>query len=78
MPIRSFAGYSMLEHYASAASGKKFDSYKVSYHHRLAEHLWMPQRLTGESLRSGSLIRIIPCMASAFRSATDGLGGDRR
>jgi hypothetical protein len=44
----------------------------------IAEHLWMPQRLTGESLRSGSLIRIIPCMASAFRSATDGLGGDRR
>ena len=35
----------------------------------VAEHLWMPQRLTGESLRSGSLIRIIPCMASAFRSA---------
>jgi hypothetical protein len=41
----------------------------------IAEHLWMPQRLTGESLRSGSSIRIIPCMASAFRSATDGLGG---
>jgi hypothetical protein len=44
----------------------------------IAEHLEMPRRLTGESLRSGSLIRIIPCMASAFRSATDGRGGDRR
>jgi hypothetical protein len=44
----------------------------------VAEHLEMPRRLTGESLRSGSLIRIIPCMASAFRSATDGRGGDRR
>jgi hypothetical protein len=45
----------------------------------LAEHLEMPQRFTGESLRS---VRIVdphhPCMASAFRSATDGLGEDRR
>jgi hypothetical protein len=44
---------------------------------RLTEHLEMPQRLTGESLRSGSLIRIIPCMAIAFRSATDALGEER-
>ena len=47
-------------------------------HLGIAEHLWMPQRLTGESLRSGSLIRIRPCRASAFRSAPDGLGVDRR
>ena len=47
-------------------------------HLGIAERLEMPQRLTDESLRSGSLIRIIPCMASAFRSATDGLGGDWR
>ena len=32
----------------------------------IAEHLEMPQRLTGESLRSGSLTRIIPCMAGCF------------
>ena len=47
-------------------------------HLGVAEHLEMPQRLTGESLRSGSLIRIIPCMAAAFRSAIDDLDGDRR
>ena len=44
----------------------------------VAEHLWMPQRLTGESLRSGSLIRIIRCMAAAFRSANDARDEDRR
>ena len=37
----------------------------------------MPQRLTGESLRCGWLIRTIPYMASAFRSATDARDGDR-
>ena len=41
-------------------------------------HLWMPQRLTGESLRSGSLTRIIRCMAAAFRSANDALAEGRR
>ena len=41
-------------------------------------HLWMPQRLTGESLRSGSLTRIIRCMAAAFRSANDALDEGRR
>ena len=41
-------------------------------------HLWMPQRLTGESLRSGSLTRIIRCMAAAFRSASDALDEGRR
>jgi hypothetical protein len=44
----------------------------------IAEHLEMPQRLTGESLRSGSLIRIIPCVASVIRSVIDTLGEDRR
>jgi hypothetical protein len=38
---------------------------------RVTGHLWMPQRLTGESLRSGSLTRIIRCMAAAFRSANE-------
>ena len=41
-------------------------------------HLWMPQRLTGELLRSGSLTRIIRCMAAAFRSANDALAEGRR
>ena len=41
-------------------------------------HLWMPQPLTGESLRSGSLTRIIRCMAAAFRSANDALAEGRR
>ena len=41
-------------------------------------HLWMPQRLTGESLRSASLTRIIRCMAAAFRSANDALAEGRR
>jgi hypothetical protein len=45
-------------------------------HFGIAEHLWMPQRLTGESLRFGWLTRTIPYMASAFRSATDARGGD--
>jgi hypothetical protein len=40
-------------------------------HGLITGHLWMPQRLTGESLRSGSLTRIIRCMAAAFRSAND-------
>src|ERR1700677_1192775 len=47
-------------------------------HLRVTGHLWMPQRLTGESLRSGSLTRIIRCMAAAFRSATDALDEGRR
>ena len=34
--------------------------------------------LIGESLRSGWLTRIIPCMAIAFRSAIDGLDGERQ
>jgi hypothetical protein len=37
----------------------------------IAEHLWMPHRLTGESLRCGWLIRTILFMGSAFRSAVD-------
>src|SRR5271165_1644024 len=41
-------------------------------------HLWMPQRLTGESLRSGSLTRVIRCMAAAFRSANDAPDEGRR
>jgi hypothetical protein len=45
---------------------------------RITGHLWMPQRLTGESLRSGSLTRIIRCMAAAFRSANDALDEGRR
>jgi len=43
----------------------------------VADHLGMPQRLTGESLRCGWLIRTIPFMASAFRSAVDARAGDR-
>jgi hypothetical protein len=43
----------------------------------IAEHFGMPQRLTGESLRCGWLIRTTPYMASAFRSATDARDGDR-
>ena len=37
----------------------------------VAEPLGMPQRLTGESLKCGWLIRTILFMASAFRSAVD-------
>ena len=44
---------------------------------RIAEHLWMPQRLTGESLTCGWLIRTILFMASAFRSAVDARDGAR-
>ena len=47
-------------------------------HLRITGHLWMPQRLTGELLRSGSLTRIIRCMAAAFRSANDALAEGRR
>ena len=43
----------------------------------IAEQLWMPQRLTGESLRCAWLIRTTPFMASAFQSATDAQAGDR-
>jgi hypothetical protein len=43
----------------------------------IAEHLWMPQRLTDESLRCGWLIRTTPYLASAFPSATDARDGDR-
>ena len=43
----------------------------------VAEHLWMPQRLTDESLRYGWLIRTTPYLASAFQSATDARDGDR-
>jgi hypothetical protein len=46
-------------------------------HDRIAEPMEMPQPLIGESLRSGWLTRIIPCMANAFRSAIDGLDGER-
>ena len=46
-------------------------------HCRITEHLGMPQRLTGESLRCGWLIHTIPFMASAFRSAVDARDGDR-
>jgi hypothetical protein len=35
----------------------------------ITDHRMMPQKLTGESLRSGSLIRIILCMAGASGSA---------
>jgi hypothetical protein len=48
----------------------------VAQRDRLAEHLRIPQRLTGESLRCGWLIRTTPYMASAFRSATDARDGD--
>jgi hypothetical protein len=43
----------------------------------ITEHLWMPQRLTGESLRCGWLIRTILFMASVFRSAVAVRDGDR-
>ena len=46
-------------------------------HLGVAEPLGMPQRLTGESLKCGWLIRTILFMASAFRSAGDARGGDR-
>jgi hypothetical protein len=45
-------------------------------HLGIAEHLWMPQLLTDESLRCGWLIRTIPYTASAFRSATDARDGE--
>ena len=37
--------------------------------HGIAEHFVMPPRLTGESLRSGWLMRITRCLGVAFRSA---------
>jgi hypothetical protein len=40
-------------------------------HFGIAEHVEMPQRLIGESLGSGWLTRIIPCMAAALRSAIE-------
>jgi hypothetical protein len=43
----------------------------------IAEHLWMPQRLTDESLGCGWLIPTTPYLASAFRSATDARDEDR-
>jgi hypothetical protein len=46
-------------------------------HDWIAEHLVMPQCLTGESLKCGWLIRTILFMASAFRSAVDARDGDR-
>jgi hypothetical protein len=45
---------------------------------RIAEAVEMPRRLTGESLKSGWLTRIIPSMATPILSATDALDGDRR
>ena len=47
-------------------------------HLGIAEHVQMPQRPTRESLRSGSLSRIIPCTAIAFRPVIDAPAGDRR
>ncbi len=44
---------------------------------RLAEHLWMPQRLTDESLRYGWSIHTTRYTVSAFQSATDARDGDR-
>ena len=44
-------------------------------HFGITEHLWMPQRLTGESLTCGWLIRTILFMANAFRSAVDARDG---
>jgi hypothetical protein len=38
----------------------------------IAEHMEMPRRLTGESLRSESLTRVILCTATAFRSLIGG------
>jgi hypothetical protein len=40
----------------------------------IAVHLWMPHRSTEESLRSGSLTRIILCMADVSRSANGAPG----
>ncbi len=45
-------------------------------HSMVAEHLGMPQRLTGELLRYGRLIRIIHSTASAFLSAPDAPDGN--
>jgi hypothetical protein len=42
----------------------------------IAEYGEMPQRLIGESLRSGWLTRIIPSMAAPFRSVIEAQGGD--
>jgi hypothetical protein len=47
-------------------------------HGGIAEAVEMPRRLTGESLKSGWLTRIIPSMATPILSATDALDGDRR
>ena len=44
---------------------------------RITEHLWMPQRLTDESLGCGWLIPTTPYLASAFWSATDARDEDR-
>jgi hypothetical protein len=49
-----------------------------NHHGVIAEQWEMPSRLTGESLRSGSLTRIIPFMATASRSAIDALDADPR
>ena len=38
----------------------------------IAEHMEMPRRLTGKSLRSESLTRVILCTATAFRSLIGG------
>ena len=43
-------------------------------HHRITEHLMMPWSLTGESLMSGWLIRITPCMAVVCWSVIVGPG----
>jgi len=45
-------------------------------HDRVTEDVEMPQRLIGESLRSGWLTRIIPSMAAPFRSVIEAQGGD--
>ena len=44
-------------------------------HLGVTEHLRMPQRLTGESLTCGWLIRTILFVANAFRSAVDARDG---
>ena len=46
-------------------------------HFGVAEHLEMPHRSIGESLRLKSLTRGIPSMGTAIRLASDGLGGAR-
>ena len=43
-------------------------------HLRITEHLMMPWSLTGESLMSGWLIRITPCMAVVCWSVIVGPG----